>query len=157
LALESLELEIKNNNINTEKEKEKIDKKSKLAQVHRLLGDVATESEQFDSAVSEYSSSLDILTQTLPRWDRHLSELHMLIALALEFTPNGLQRAISHAEKAKSVLVLRLRELEKKITNTSSENENGEEGEKDKKEILDIKDLMGDVDNKVNLLSSYHK
>lgn len=72
----------------------------------------------------------------------------MLIALASEFLPDGtgLGRAVSHAEKAKSVLVLKLSELEAK--------DEGEKTEKDKKEIENIRELLGDVDNKVSLLCS---
>ena len=100
--------------------------------------------EQFDSAVEEYSSSLSILSQILPPSDRQLSEQHMLIALASEFLPQGtgLTRAVSHAEKAKSVLVLRVSELEAKSE--------ADKSDKDKKEIENIRELLGDVDNKVS-------
>ncbi|GAA5984185.1 hypothetical protein JCM11641_005142 [Rhodosporidiobolus odoratus] len=122
-------------------EEEQRKTKEKLAEVHRLLGDVATESEQFDSAVTEYSSSLTVLSSFLPPYDRALSELHMLIALALDFVPNATARAVSHAEKAKEVLLMKLKELEKV--------EEGNREEKVKREIEDIKGLMGDVDMKI--------
>ena len=97
----------------------------------------------FDNAVSEYTSALDILTQILPPYNRSLSELHMLIALALDFVPDSIDRAVSHAEKAKAVLLLKLEQLE------GIKDE--EKTDKDKKEITDIKELMGDVDMKVSL------
>ncbi|GAA6036740.1 hypothetical protein JCM8097_003454 [Rhodosporidiobolus ruineniae] len=115
--------------------------KERLADVHRLLGDVATESEQFDNAVTEYSSALSLLTAVLPPYDRALAELHMLMALALDFVPDATSRAVSHAEKAKEVLKLKLSELEKTAE--------GERSEKERKEIEDIKGLMGDVDMKI--------
>ncbi|GAA5902002.1 hypothetical protein JCM8208_006660 [Rhodotorula glutinis] len=115
--------------------------KEKLADVHRLLGDVATESEQFEPAVTEYSAALSALSTVVEPHDRALSELHMLIALALDFVPNGTDRAVAHAEQAKAVLVLRLAELE-----------NAPEADRDdkvKREIDDIKGLLGDVDMKI--------
>lgn len=63
----------------------------------------------------------------------------MLIALALDFIPDSVDRAVNHAEKAKAVLLLKLEQLEK-IEDKS---------DKDQKEIVDIKELMGDVDMKV--------
>ncbi|GAA5889679.1 hypothetical protein JCM6882_007101 [Rhodosporidiobolus microsporus] len=116
-------------------------RKERLADVHRLLGDVATESEQFDGAVTEYDSALELLSSVLPPYDRALSELHMLIALALDFVPNATSRAVKHAMLAKDVLVLKLKELEKV--------EEGKREEKARREIEDIKGLMGDVDMKI--------
>uniref|UniRef100_A0A0K3C7N8 BY PROTMAP: gi/472583631/gb/EMS21264.1/ histone-binding protein [Rhodosporidium toruloides NP11] gi/647396993/emb/CDR39760.1/ RHTO0S04e08856g1_1 [Rhodosporidium toruloides] n=1 Tax=Rhodotorula toruloides TaxID=5286 RepID=A0A0K3C7N8_RHOTO len=124
-----------------EEGEERRKREEKLAEVHRLLGDVATESEQFDNAVEEYTSSLSLLSRLLPAYDRTLSELHMLTALALEFVPNATTRAVQHAEKAKSVLVLKLGELEGV--------KEGEREEKTRREIEDIKGLMGDVDMKI--------
>ncbi|BGO92599.1 hypothetical protein NBRC10512_004303 [Rhodotorula toruloides] len=123
------------------KDEEKKKREEKLAEVHRLLGDVATESEQFDNAVEEYTSSLSLLSRLLPPHDRALSELHMLTALALEFVPNATSRAVSHAEKAKSVLVSKLAELEGVPE--------AEREDKVRREIEDIKGLMGDVDMKI--------
>lgn len=101
--------------------------------------------EKFDSAVEEYTSALTLLSRVLEAHDRALSELHMLIALALDFVPNATAQAVSHAEKAKDVLLLRLAELEKVAE--------GERDDKAKREIDDIKGLLGDVDMKVRPFS----
>ncbi|GAA5960638.1 hypothetical protein JCM8115_001777 [Rhodotorula mucilaginosa] len=122
------------------------EKKERLAEVHRLLGDVATESEQFDNAVEEYTSALNLLTSFYAPSNRALSELHMLIALALDFVPNANDRAVSHAEKAKKVLLLKLDELE--------QVGEPERDDKTKREIEDIKGLMGDVDMKIEDLKT---
>ncbi|GAA5849110.1 hypothetical protein JCM8547_006449 [Rhodosporidiobolus lusitaniae] len=127
-----------------EEEKEKL--KERLADVHRMLGDVATESEQFDSAVTEYTSALSQLSSFLPPYDRSLSELHMLIALALDFVPNATSRAVSHAEKAKAVLVMKVEQLERVL---GAEGMEEKEKEKARREVEDIKGLMGDVDMKI--------
>ena len=65
----------------------------------------------------------------------------MLIALALDFVPNGTERAVEHAEQAKGVLVLKLAELE--------QAPEADRDDKVKREIDDIKGLLGDVDMKV--------
>ncbi|POY75299.1 hypothetical protein BMF94_1670 [Rhodotorula taiwanensis] len=122
-------------------EKATLEKKEKLAEVHRLLGDVATESEQFEPAVEEYTAALEVLSTVYSPSNRALSELHMLIALALDFVPNGNDRAVLHAEKAKKVLLLKLDELEAV--------KEGDRDDKTKREIEDIKGLMGDVDMKI--------
>ncbi|KAI5477010.1 hypothetical protein MNV49_006968 [Pseudohyphozyma bogoriensis] len=110
---------------------------NKRAEVHRLLGDVASESENFDSASTEYLASLSLLQKLLPPSDRALSELHMLLALTLDFVPGRNSDAVKHAQLAKDVLLKRLEVLE------------GNEGEKEKAEKDDIKGLMGDVDEKI--------
>ncbi|KAK4055843.1 hypothetical protein OIO90_003098 [Microbotryomycetes sp. JL221] len=113
--------------------------KLKLADVHKLIGEVAQESAQFDNAVTEYSAALAILKAMLPPYDRALSELHMLCALAYDFLPDSTSRAVKHAEQAKDVLLLKLDHLEKVEPQT----------EKETKEIDDIKDLMGALDEKI--------
>ncbi|GAA5868053.1 hypothetical protein JCM1840_003667 [Sporobolomyces johnsonii] len=144
--VDDLEKSLKEEEGTEDKETRRRERKEKLADVHRLLGDVATESEQFDGAVEEYSSALSILSRVLPPYDRALSELHMLIALALDFVPNATGRAVSHAEKAKGVLLLKLEQLENK--------DEAQRTEKEKREIDDIKGLMGDVDMKIEDLKT---
>lgn len=90
--------------------------------------------------MTEYQSALDILKEILPPHNRALSELHMLIALALDNLPDSVDRAVKHAKMAKDVLLLKIEHLE------TSENQT----DKDVKEIADIKDLMGDLDMKVS-------
>lgn len=71
----------------------------------------------------------------------------MLIALALDFVPDAVDKAVHHAEQSKRVLELKLAQLEGL----------GEgEGDKEKvaKEIKDIKELLGDVEMKVRVLFS---
>ena len=138
--------------------------KLKLGDVHRLLGDVATEggacpfpccptprlppdfhpTAQFEEAVTEYTAALSVLSSILEPHDRALSELHMLIALALDFVPDAVDRAVDHAEKARAVLLLKLAFLEK--------IEKTKRTDKDEREISDIKEIMSDVDMKVGPL-----
>lgn len=97
--------------------------------------------ERFEEAVNEYTSSLDLLTPLLEPYDRSLSELHMLMALALDNVPEAVSRAVNHAEKSKQVLILRLMHLH---------GLGDKRSEVDDREVLDIKELMADVDNKVS-------
>lgn len=97
--------------------------------------------EQFENATAEYSAALSILEARLPPYHRQLSELHMLIALALDFVPDAVGRAVEHAEKAKQVLLLKVAQLEGLKSPT----------ETDKKEAGQIRELIGDVDMKVGL------
>ncbi len=99
--------------------------------------------EQFDNAVDEYSEALSTLAAFLPPYHRQLSELHMLIALALDFVPDAVARAVEHAEKAKEVLALKIEQLEQ-LESPS---------ELDKRELAQIKELIGDVDMKVRARS----
>ena len=96
--------------------------------------------EQFENAVNEYSEALSTLAAFLPPYHRQLSELHMLIALALDFVPDAVGRAVEHAEKAKEVLSLKVAQLEGL----------DKQSELDKKELVQIRELMGDVDMKVS-------
>lgn len=89
--------------------------------------------------MAEYTVALSVLSSIVPPYSRALSELHMLIALALDFVPDAVSRAVEHAEKARAVLLLKVKQLE------SVEGK----GERDVKEIQDIMELMGDVDMKV--------
>lgn len=68
----------------------------------------------------------------------------MLIALALDFVPDAVDRAVCHAEQAKAVLVLKLEQLDKL--------DESERTEKDDREAANIKELMKDVDMKVRVL-----
>jgi len=95
--------------------------------------------EQFDNAVDEYSEALSTLAGFLPPHSRQLSELNMLIALALDFVPDATARAVEHAEKAKAVLALKVAQLEQ-LENPS---------DLDTKELGQIVELIGDVDMKV--------
>lgn len=97
-------------------------------------------SEQFEEAVTEYTASLKILTAILPPYNRSLSEIHMLIALALDFVPDAIDRAVSHAEQARDILLLKIDQL-KRI---------GKRSDKDEREIIDITELMGDVEMKAS-------
>ncbi|SCV70279.1 BQ2448_1673 [Microbotryum intermedium] len=117
----------------------------KIAEAQRMCGEVERESEKFDLAIEEYESALAILTSVLEPSNRTLSELHMLIALAYDMIPDSVPQAVHHAEQSKAVLVTKLAELEK------AEAENGDAGADDRiqKEIVDIKVLIGELEEKI--------
>lgn len=65
----------------------------------------------------------------------------MLIALAYDNVVDAVDRAVKHAETAKSILLAKVAQLESLETKS----------DKDEREIVDIKELMGDLDNKVSM------
>jgi tetratricopeptide (TPR) repeat protein len=109
-----------------------------LAEIHRLLGSVLSESEQFPGAYSEYESSLAVLEKIVEADDRRLSELYLLLAITSEFVTGKEDQAVGWAEKTKSVLEKRAGKLESQ----------GDEG---KKELEELRELIKDVDEKVRL------
>lgn len=64
----------------------------------------------------------------------------MLMALALDNVPDAVARAVDHAEKSKAILLLKLEHLNG-LADAQTDT--------DRKEIVDITELMVDVDNKV--------
>ncbi|SCZ87418.1 BZ3500_MvSof-1268-A1-R1_Chr2-2g04884 [Microbotryum saponariae] len=118
----------------------------KIAEAQRMCGEVERESEKFDLAIKEYESALAILTSVLEPSNRTLSELHMLIALAYDMIPDSVPQAVHHAEQSKAVLLTKLAELEK------AQKEGGDAGAGDdrvQKEIIDIKELIGELEEKI--------
>ncbi|SGY15041.1 BQ5605_C013g07219 [Microbotryum silenes-dioicae] len=118
----------------------------KIAEAQRMCGEVERESEKFDLAIKEYESALAILTSVLEPSNRTLSELHMLIALAYDMIPDSVPQAVHHAEQSKAVLLTKLAELEK------VQKEGGDAGTGDdrvQKEIVDIKELIGELEEKI--------
>ncbi|KDE07400.1 hypothetical protein MVLG_02267 [Microbotryum lychnidis-dioicae p1A1 Lamole] len=118
----------------------------KIAEAQRMCGEVERESEKFDLAIKEYESALAILTSVLEPSNRTLSELHMLIALAYDMIPDSVPQAVHHAEQSKAVLLTKLAELEK------VQKEGGDAGTGDdrvEKEIVDIKELIGELEEKI--------
>jgi hypothetical protein len=92
--------------------------------------------------VTEYKEAISILASITTPYDRSLSELHMLIALAYDNIVDAVDHAVEYAEKAKTILLAKVAQLE---------GLGAEKSESDEREITDIKELMSDVDMKVSL------
>lgn len=72
--------------------------KTELADIHLLLADLATEQESFDTALTEYRSSLSLMSSIVKENDRCLAELHYKTSLTLQFLEQP-------EEAAKEILV----------------------------------------------------
>lgn len=100
----------------------------KLADVYLSLGDVSLETENFDQAVRDYTSALELKTRFLSDDSRQLAEAHWKLALVLEYASGqgseNRDMAITHVRNAMAV-------LKRRISKISDERE-----KKDAKELL---------------------
>jgi nuclear autoantigenic sperm protein len=131
----------------------KIDNKLALAEVHLTLGDLAMEegnytifiqvlkffSDKMEQAAQEYTECLALRQQVMNADDRKLAEVHYSIALANNFL-NKNKEALTHFVLAKKILESRLTELNKTP-----------EGEK--VQIVEIKEIIAELQDKVNFYS----
>ncbi|GJJ77213.1 HAT1-interacting factor 1 [Entomortierella parvispora] len=125
----------------------------KLGDVHIALGDVSLESENFEQAVADFKEALKIKEARLEAEDRELAEAHYKLALALEYSPTESEKAQEHIHKAATVLRARIDKLNgilasygkgKGKASEASESEN-----KMAKELLELHELVGEMDQKV--------
>ncbi|ORY96525.1 hypothetical protein BCR43DRAFT_491848 [Syncephalastrum racemosum] len=124
----------------------------KLAEVHNYLGDLAMEEEKIDAAVPEYEHALKMKKELLADDDRELAEIHYKLALAVEFLED-LERASTEIKAAIAV-------LNKRIEHSAKADEGKGKGKAtdapaaDSKEIQDMKELIADMDLKLEELST---
>ncbi|KAI9339230.1 hypothetical protein BD770DRAFT_476761 [Pilaira anomala] len=115
------------------------DKKTqlKLADVHLCLGDVSLETEKFNEALTDYEKAIEIKKGLLEEDNRELAEAHYKYALALELSSDKSDQAIPELQKAVAVLKKRIETLEP-----------------GSKEISEIKELIPDIEFKIEELSN---
>ena len=109
---------------------------------------LTTWAEKFDGALPDYQKALEIKKECLQEDDRQLAEAHYKYALALEFSTNDADKAGSQIKAAIDVFKKRIDSLEQqdqgkgkgKATETS-----------DNKEVNEIKELIQDLEEKVQL------
>lgn len=130
-----------------------------LAEVHNDLGDVGLETENFEQASSDYAEALDILLPLLPPFSRRLADAHLRLGLALEFHPSVERRgeAETQIERARAALERRAKAVEKREgvqQDTGSLNKKESlvdlTADEAERELKDIKELIGDLENKVS-------
>ncbi|BDA49698.1 probable histone-binding protein N1/N2 [Coccomyxa sp. Obi] len=86
------------------------DKPLQLADVLMLLGDLAMETERFDSAMTDYEQALGLLKAHLQADDRRIAEAHYKLSLTLHFLDNA-EDALKHARAAVAVCNARIAHL----------------------------------------------
>lgn len=109
--------------------------------------------ENFQQAVSDYTSALGIQTKLLPRSSRSLASTHYQLATSLEFLPDTRADALSHVRSALDSFAALRSELKGE---TSSENESVKRmSAKDKEnELKDVEALIGDLEVKIEELKA---
>ncbi|KAI7848026.1 hypothetical protein BDC45DRAFT_551779 [Circinella umbellata] len=132
----------------------------KLSDVHLCLADVSVETEKFDNALPDYQKALEIKKECLKEDDRQLAEAYYKYALALEFST-------SESDKAESQIKAAIDVFKKRITTLEEQDQGKGKGkavEEDKnslsdnnKEIIEIKELMQDLNEKLEELTNQQK
>ncbi|KAI7871093.1 hypothetical protein BDF14DRAFT_1950639 [Spinellus fusiger] len=135
------------------------EKQLKLADTLLLLGDVCLETERFDDALTEYQQAIHIKKTHLSHDNRQLAEAHYKHALALEFS-GQLPLALTEIENAVAVVKRRLSLLESSLSQDikgkgKSKADDKVPGEEEtKKEMDEIRDILPDMEAKVEELKS---
>ncbi|CUA78066.1 NASP-related protein sim3 [Rhizoctonia solani] len=101
------------------------DMKLKLSEAYMSLGDVSLETEKFEQAILDYTSSLSIKTQLLPFYSRQVCEAHYRLALVLDLTQNKLSEGIRHMEQAISSLKARVTVIKDRLDSPPDTNGKG--------------------------------
>ncbi|KAG0328651.1 hypothetical protein BGZ99_004921 [Dissophora globulifera] len=125
-----------------------------LGDVHIALGDVSLESENFDQAVADFREAIMIKEARLAPDDRQLAEAHYKLALALEYspTPEEAAKAQDHIHKATTVLRARISKLNDLLGSGKGKaraTEASESETKMAKELIELHELVGEMDQKV--------
>lgn len=114
--------------------------------------------EKFDQALPDYRKALEIKKELLDQGDRQLAEAHYKLALALEFSTNEGDQAGEEIKNAIQVLKKRIESIQ---ADTSKDEEDVKGKGKaattpaaadDNKEVKEIKQLIVDMEEKVNQL-----
>ncbi|KTW30254.1 hypothetical protein T552_00731 [Pneumocystis carinii B80] len=122
-----------------EEKKEEIDEEKcieiekKLADTYDLLGEISLENENFQQALADFQSSLDLRTKIYPLESSLITEAHYKLALALEFSQEG-----DFREKAIEHIHLAIKSLEKRLENEQKSEKGKEKQEKEESEIREM-------------------
>jgi tetratricopeptide (TPR) repeat protein len=123
--------------------------KNKLALVHSMLGEVATESEQYPQAVEEIETSLGILSEIEEFDNREIAQCHFQLGIAYSFDKK-FQEAIQCFKTSSELIEKRIERLEK-ILAAKTESEVEEEATKAQlAEIADLKAALPELQEKIN-------
>lgn len=112
------------------------DGKEKLAETLVVLGEVSLESENFESAVTDIKRGLEIFLGLSEKNDRVLAETHYKLGVALS-TNSQMEEAIEQFNASLELLKGRIKKLEE------------EDEEKHKTEIIQMKELIPEIEEKI--------
>lgn len=136
------------------KEENSKEDKLKLAESHLKLGEVALETEQYESAVGDFKECLTVQQSVLDVDDRLLAETHYQLGVAYNMSFQY-EESIENFRSAQSTMEARMKALEKVI-------EEGEKNGKGKdiadfedpvykahKEVKELKEILPDIVTKI--------
>ena len=139
--------------------------RERLADTHDLQAEISLENERFADAISDSRASLELKQELFPRESSILAEAHFKLSLALEFAsvtaPKDSEghaqpgkegqvdeamrkEASTHMEAAIESSKLRVEKESSKMISLGPED-----AEKKRKEIAEVKELIGDMEQRV--------
>lgn len=117
-----------------------------------MLGEVATESENYQQAVEDFKIAMKILIEIEGEDSREVAQYYFQMGLAYSFAKE-FELAIESFEKSKSIIQLRISNLQAKIDNKQTAKDLGVELEdsnySEEVEILELRSLIPELDEKV--------
>jgi len=133
------------------KEKEKLIKK-RLADTHCSLGEVATESENYNQAIDEFKTGLDILADIEGSDSREIAQYYFQMGLAFSFDKKY-PEAIGSFKKSVEIIETRISILKHKIENKQTAKDLGIELEDPSKteadEVQELTALLPELQEKI--------
>lgn len=134
------------------KTKTKLHLQKRLSETHSLLGEVATESENYPQAVEDFKIAIKILLEIEGEDSREVAQYYFQMGLAHSFAKE-FQEAIESFKKSKSIIELRISNLQFKIDNKQTAKDLGLELEDpsntEDEEISELQALLPELDEKV--------
>lgn len=132
-------------------EKEKLIKK-RLADTHCSLGEVATESENYNQAIDEFKTGLEILNEIEGSDSREIAQYYFQMGLAYSFDKK-FPEAISSFKKSVEIIETRITTLKFKIENKQTAKDLGVELEDPSKteadEVQELTALLPELQEKI--------
>ncbi|KAG2492384.1 hypothetical protein HYH03_009332 [Edaphochlamys debaryana] len=121
---------------------------SKLAEVHKALGDIKSEQERFDEAADCFRQSIEHLRALQPPSMRRLAEVQYTLSLVLTFLDQH-EAALTATQEAMQSLEAAVAETEAKLSALPTDGSGGEaaeeEGRKLQKTADDLRDVMTEL------------
>ncbi|XP_013407239.1 histone-binding protein N1/N2-like [Lingula anatina] len=128
--------------------------KLKAAQAHLALGEVALETEQYESAIEDFTKCLNIQKENLDPMDRLIAETQYQLGLAFSFNKQ-FDESLKHYKDAKQVLENRIAMLTKKVEEAEAQDKGKAIPTGDdpivaaRKELGDLKEIIPDIETKM--------
>ncbi|KAI9337062.1 hypothetical protein DFJ73DRAFT_17253 [Zopfochytrium polystomum] len=118
----------------------------RIGDIYFLLGEVAFEAGDWDSALEEYRRALDAKIPRLPKDHRDIAALQFRAALALEMSGEP-ERALERYQRTRELLARRLERL-RRTAQPANAAELGEFHDA-REEVADIESLIPDLEEKI--------